>query len=76
MDGNAAYYIVKKEVQSAITKFPSFRSEHEGLSIIQEEFEELKAEIYKKQVSYDKERQTKEATHLAAMAMRFLIDLC
>ena len=59
----------------AIDKFPTFRSAHEGLAIIEEEFEELKREVFRKQSERSIAKMKQEAIQLGAMAMRFLIDL-
>lgn len=71
---------VLRELREAEERFPPFRSPHEGISIIREEFEELWAEVKanKSNPGIDPERREamrKEATHLAAMAVRFLVDL-
>lgn len=76
MDSNEAWVSVNKEYKKASHEFRSIISPHEGLAIIQEEFEELKAEVFKNHKLRDQGQMKKEATHLAAMAMRFLIDLC
>lgn len=75
MNKSIAMSLVSAEITTATTRFGAFKSPHEGLAIIQEEFEELKGEVFKHfdvRTDTDMER---EATHLAAMAIRFLIDL-
>ena len=62
-----------KEVIRARQTFPRFNSEHEGISVIREEFEELWDEVKKK--DHHRADMRKEATHLAAMAIRFMVDL-
>lgn len=61
------------ELQSATEKFGAFASPHEGFAVIQEEVDELWAEIKGGQ---DVERMRDEAVQVAAMAMRFVGDLC
>ncbi len=43
---NYAVGEVTTELWGALTKFPNFRSTHEGLAIIEEEFLELREEIF------------------------------
>ena len=71
-----AYEAVNQEYQYASKEFPPFNSPHEGLAVIEEEFEELKREVFKKPSERDWSKMENEATQLAAMAMRFLIDCC
>lgn len=65
--------LVELELVRATKKFGPFASAHEGYAVIKEELEELWDEIKSGQ---DKFRMRDEATQVAAMAMRFLIDCC
>lgn len=65
---------VRDEFIEATSTHPKFNSAHEGLAVAQEEFEELKAEVFKKASQRDPERLRTEAKHLAAMAIRFMVD--
>lgn len=66
---------VLEECDRAIGLYSSFNNAHEGLAIIWEEFEELKAEVFRKQTLYDYEKMRKEAIQLSAMALRFVYDV-
>ena len=75
---DAALKEVRKELLSAIDNFPPFRSAHEGVAIIDEEWEEFKEAAYwphRRQRKSDSNEET-EVTQLAAMATRYLIDVC
>lgn len=76
MEKEIAIDLVDLELDTATRKFGPFHSPHEGLSIIEEEFEELKAEVFQPSHVRSTDAMKKEATQLAAMAIRFLIDLC
>lgn len=66
--------LVSAELVSARQAHPEkFHSAHEGLAILQEEFEELKAEVFIKIRSRDK--ICEELVQLAAMCQRFYEDL-
>ena len=65
---------VTDELASANVNFGVFKSPHEGVAIIQEEFEEFKASVFWPNKS-DSDMAS-ECTQLAAMAIRFLMDIC
>jgi len=62
------------ELDSATKKYKDFNSAHEGYAVILEELDELWDEIKKRKPSRD--RISKEAVQVAAMAFRFLRDCC
>ena len=70
-----AFEQVREELKMATIKFGSFASPHEGLSIILEEFEELKQEVFKNTDSHNIQAMRKEAVQVAAMALRFIVDV-
>ena len=72
---DAALKEVRKELLSAIANFPEFRSAHEGVAIIEEEFLELREAAYWPHRPTTGDEDT-EATQLAAMACRYLVDVC
>jgi len=65
----AAVYV---EMKSARSRFPPFRSHHEGYAIIKEELDEL-WEAIKKHEGDD--ALFAEAMQVSAMALRFMVDL-
>jgi len=69
MKQSKAINVVKKELARATTKFGKFYSPHEGYAIIKEEVDELWDDIKANRSG------EKEAIQVAAMALRFLIDL-
>lgn len=71
----AGLVVALHEWQRSYAKFPRrFTSMHEGLSIIEEEFFELKTECYQQTPNHVK--VLREAVQVAAMALRFLSDVC
>jgi hypothetical protein len=69
----AIFEEIALEVERALGKFPPFNSPHEGKAVIEEELEELWDEI-----KADRGRQQDamdEAVQIAAMAVRYVLDL-
>lgn len=71
---NLAGYLkeVEKELKQAQANFPAFNSAHEGYAAIKEELDELWDKI-KANATYDEMEE--EAIQIAAMALRFLMDV-
>lgn len=67
---------VSAETARARKLYPKFNSAHEGYAVLLEEVEELWAEIRLNPAKRSAARTKKEATQVAAMALRFLIDCC
>ena len=67
---------VSAELERACMKFVPFTSAHEGYAILLEEVDELWDEIKKQYDVRTKERMAKEAIQIAAMAIRFVQDIC
>ena len=63
------------EYKGATQKFGAFHSAHEGYAIILEELDELKDEVFKQHPQRTKERLRAEARQVAAMALRFMVDV-
>jgi len=76
MDGEIAFVLVSEELSKAEINFPPLGTYHEGYAVILEELDELWDEIKTKAAYRSENDVTKEATQVAAMALRFLIDLC
>lgn len=67
----------KYEYVKASLHYGSFCSAHEGYAILLEEVEELWDAVKLKQSDLSRpEKMRKEATQIAAMALRFLHDVC
>lgn len=56
--------------------WPSFNSAHEGYGVLLEEVDELWDHVKVRQPLRDLEAMKKEAVQVAAMAVRFLVDVC
>lgn len=67
---------VLHEVARAKTTFLPFNSAHEGYAVLREEIDELWDEVKKNQRIRDKATMRKEAIQCAAMAVRFVMDVC
>lgn len=67
---------VVNELELAVVRFPPFHSAHEGYAVILEELHELWEGVRTKQSTAGRdERMRKEAIQVAAMAMRFIVDM-
>jgi len=64
-----------EEFYRAIKLHEPFNSVHEGIAVIEEEYDELWDEIKKKDSKRDIDALRKEASQVAAMGMRFMVDL-
>lgn len=73
---NAIFDDIDEELVSALTKFPPFNSAHEGFSVLNEEVDELWEHVRGKQGSRSVAEMRKEAVQVAAMAIRFVLDVC
>jgi len=67
---------VSAEVLRAASLWPAFNSAHEGFAVLLEEVEELKAHVFTNQKRRDLEAMRAEAIQVAAMAQRFVLDVC
>ncbi len=67
---------VKDEVSRAVSKFPPFNSAHEGWAVLFEEVDELWEEVRAKQGERHLDDMRTEAIQVAAMAVRFAMDIC
>ena len=65
---------IVEEYITSTKNFGMFRSAHEGLAIIQEEFEEFKEAVFWPHKEHTGDAR-QEAIQLAAMALRFLVDI-
>lgn len=62
------------ELLSALRKFAQFHSPHEGIAVIEEEYIELRAHVHAN-TGHSPEARA-EAIQIAAMALRYALDLC
>ena len=65
---------IQTEYIKAVSKHGSFNSAHEGFAVLNEEIDELWDEVKKRDKS--KANMRKEAVQVAAMAVRFIHDVC
>ena len=77
MTPEEALTLVACELANAQHAFPPFRSPHEGYAILLEELDELWLEIKndKRSSVARTQRMRHEAMQIAAMSLRFMIDL-
>lgn len=72
----AAIDMVITELRAARAKFGPFKSAHEGYAVMLEEVDELWDEIKKKDSVRSQAKMLAEAKQVAAMGMRFMVDVC
>jgi molybdopterin biosynthesis enzyme len=72
----AASMLASAEAEEAARNFPPFNSAHEGYAVLLEEVDELWAHVKTNQKRRDIEAMRKEAIQVAAMALRFVADVC
>jgi len=64
------------EYESASSKYPKFHSTHEGYAVIKEEVDELWDMVKASKEINGHLEMEKECIQIAAMAIRFIEDLC
>ena len=67
---------VLAELARAMSTYPPMHSAHEGYAVILEEVRVLEAEVFKSPSRREALKMRAEAVQLAAMALRFLVDVC
>lgn len=67
---------IEKELSGAMNNWPPFNSAHEGFAVLKEEVDELWEHVKTNQRKRDIPAMRKEAIQVAAMAMRFALDVC
>lgn len=71
-----AYLDLSTELDSALNNWPAFNSAHEGYAVLLEEVDELWAHVKTNQKKRDIAAMRKECIQVAAMALRFAIEVC
>ena len=66
--------LVQAEIERARKKHGNIHSAHEGLGILEEEFWELKLEVFKRY--HDKQAMLSELVQVAAMCAKMAQDIC
>ena len=77
--GSTAFKVAEEayqELRQAQDRYPPMNSAHEGWAVIAEELDELWDHVRGKQGDRTVEAMRKEAIQVAAMALRFIIDVC
>lgn len=73
---NEVLTAIAEEVQRAEASWPPMNSAHEAYAVLLEEVDELKAHVWMNQKRRDPAAMRKEAVQVAAMAVRFIRDIC
>jgi NTP pyrophosphatase (non-canonical NTP hydrolase) len=71
-----ALSLVSFELHQAMQNWPPFNSAHEGYAVLAEEVDELWSHVKTNQKRRDLRAMRKEALQVAAMALRFAIEVC
>lgn len=71
-----AILAVTIEIETARANWPKFYNAHEGYAVLLEEMDELKAHVWTNQRKRDLPAMRKEAMQVAAMALRFMTEVC
>lgn len=58
------------------SRWPAMNSAHEGYAVLLEEVDELWDHVKTRQPDRDLNKMTKEAVQVAAMAVRFMVEVC
>lgn len=66
---------VLAELRNALDHWPPFNSAHEGYAVLAEEMDELWAHVKTNQMRRDLQVMRKEAIQVAAMAIRFALEV-
>lgn len=66
--------LVKDEYDKAVLLNKKFNSPHEGLAVIEDQFEDLKKEVFKTYLTRERGKMQSQAVQVAAMAIRFIVD--
>lgn len=74
-DIDAVMTKVFKEIETAMGNWPTFNSAHEGFAVLKEEVDELWEHVKTNQKKRDIPAMHKEAIQIAAMAIRFAVDV-
>ncbi|HWE72621.1 MAG TPA: hypothetical protein VG328_05625 [Stellaceae bacterium] len=72
----AIAFEARDEALTACQNWPQWASAHEGYGVLTEEYRELETHVFTKQKNRDLAAMRKEAIQLAAMAIRFVHDIC
>jgi len=73
--GVAAIADIWVEYEEAIGRFPPFHSAHEGFAVLWEEVDELWDEVKRRPMQRSKAAMRIEARQIAAMALRFIVEM-
>jgi hypothetical protein len=65
--------VIRTEYARARSRFGTFNSPHEGFAVLEEEFLELRKEVFEHGSAY---RMHCEAVQVAAMALAFTLEAC